>query len=703
MRDRLYRIAARIYPAITRLDEIERHAAASYVIRAVVFLPISLAGIAWLIAATDLAALRANAVFLVILLGFMIVLSQLWLEMRYLTASGSYRSDRRSFWGEALWSGVLVVGPSAMWLGVIMPWLVAIPRLPLLRPVARLRQVSQSIFRMSVIIPSLVEVTIYQALGGTFPLPGLTLPAIFPAVVATLIGFSLGSLMIGASTLLNRTMVPIAQASEIDRQLYPRFFALVTLVGPLAGLVAILPAGLYSLAGPIAYFFFLAIMVGLVAIIDQLSRTVEAARQRTRELVHLEQLWEDVLQSPTDASLLPDLLRTHLPVLFPQCNVAIRLYPNRKLLNHPKKWAGPPTDLWRWEKTHAQPLVLPPGKPHPWNGAAARTGTLVVPILSARSPLPIGRIVLERSETAHTVGQLLPAAQSLAGQIAAAVASAEAYQQTLDERLRRERVTQELTFAGEIQVSLLPEQLPQFPGCDIAARLEPARETSGDFYDIIPMWDGRLGVLIADVADKGLGAALFMSLCRTLLRVYAVEFSTRHPENYAYHPERVLDTVNRWIGEETNTGLFVTTFYGIYDPRTTMLTYANAGHNPPMLYRPAAGMYRKLERTGIPVGILPDRKWERGGVEIQPGDVLVLYTDGVTEARNMKRDEYGEWRLHRAVRANLHRPAEKIAEGVLKSINRFAGEAERFDDITLIVVRWEKPEVTELSQRQTTP
>ena len=689
MRDRLYQIAVRLYPALARLDEPDRHAAASYVIRAVAFLPVALAGLIWLVLVTDVAAIWGNLRFLLALLFFLIILSQLWLEMRYLTAAGGYRSDRRSFWGEALWAGTLVVGPSAIWLGVAMPIIVTLARLPRVGPLNRLRAVSQTVFRVSVVIPSLVEVAIYRTLGGTFPLPGLSLPAVFPAVVATLIGFSLGSLMIGISTLINRALVPIAQASQIDRQLYPRFFALVTLIGPFAGLVAILPAGLYALAGSFAFFLFLAIMVGMVAIIDQLSRTVESSRQRTRELIRLEQLGEDILQSPPEAALLPEILRAHLPILFPQCSVAIRLFPSRRLATHPKKWDGGSADVWRWEKQRAEPLVLRSGEAAPWGGGNLKAGMLIVPILSAHSPYPIGRLALERSERANAVGQLLPAAQALAGQVAAAVASAEAHQQTLDERIQRERVSQELAFAGQIQASLLPERVPEFPGCDIAAALEGARETSGDFYDIIPMWDGRLGVVIADVADKGLGAALFMALTRTLLRVFAVEFSTRHPENYAYHPERVFDTANRWISEETNTGLFVTAFYGIYDPVTRMLTYANAGHNPPMLYHPADGTYQKLGRTGIPLGILGDYKWDRGSVEIRPGDALILYTDGVTEARNAKKDEYSEWRLHRAVRANLHRTAAQILEGVLKSVANFVGETDRFDDITLIVIRWE--------------
>jgi sigma-B regulation protein RsbU (phosphoserine phosphatase) len=231
--------------------------------------------------------------------------------------------------------------------------------------------------------------------------------------------------------------------------------------------------------------------------------------------------------------------------------------------------------------------------------------------------------------------------------------------------------------------------MPVVEGCEIVARLEPARETSGDFFDVIPMWDGRLGLVIADVSDKGLGAALMMALCRTLLRVYAVEYSIRQPESYANHPEQVITTVNRWIVEQTSSDLFVTLFYGIYDPQTRTLTYTNAGHNPPLLYRPGDSTVHKLVRTGLPVGLFHDHLWERAGVQIKPDVVLVLYTDGVTEAMNEARDLFGEDRLHRAISANLGRPPHKISQAVFKSVGRFVSEAPRSDDITLVIVRWD--------------
>ena len=694
MRDRLFQFAYRLYPALADFHEGDRFAAAGYVLRAAVFALPSLAGVMWLISQTDVMVLVHNWLFLLLLLAFMFILSHLWLELHYMDVSGGHRSDRRSFWGEAMWSGVLVLGPSVVWLGILSGLLVTATRWHSASRLQRVRMVSQTIFRFSVTIPSMVEVAIYRALGGVFPLPGLSLPVILPAVIATVVGFSLGSAMIGVSLTTSRLMGQPGSAQRLP-PMYTRSLIQVSLIGPVAGLVAIMPAGLYSLVGPGAYFTFQAIMVGGVFLIDRLARTAEGARQRTQELTRLEQIGQAIIRAPLDGSGLPGLLAEHVPSLFPACQVAIHLNASGDLLIHPAHWKGPGARLWRWKAKSGEARILFPGEMRPWKRQTGRAGILIVPIFDAAWGAPIGRIYLERMEDPRSVDGLMPAAQSLAGQIASAMHNVEVYQQTLAERLARERVSQELSFAGQIQTSFLPRTLPSFDGFEVDARLEPARETSGDFFDVIQMWDGRLGVVIADVSDKGLGAALMMALCRTLIRVYAVEYSTRHADSYAYHPERVVTTVNHWIVDETSSDLFVTLFYGIYDPDTHMLTYANAGHNPPLLYRPASGTVQRLTRTGLPVGLFRDRPWERAGVEVRPEDVLVLYTDGITEAMNETRDQFGEERLHRAIRSCLNRPAQRISKTVLRAVSKFVGDAPRSDDITLIVVRWTAPAAPE--------
>lgn len=242
-----------------------------------------------------------------------------------------------------------------------------------------------------------------------------------------------------------------------------------------------------------------------------------------------------------------------------------------------------------------------------------------------------------------------------------------------------QKVGQELALAGEIQASFLPDALPDVPGWQIVATLEPARETSGDFYDFIPLPEGRLGILVADVTDKGMGAALYMALSRTLIRTYAAEYDSR--------PELTLSVVNRRILLDTHTDLFVTVFYGILDPASGSLTYCNAGHNPPyVISAHNGGLVQELRRTGIPLGILEDMPWQQDTVQLTPGDVLVLYTDGATEAQDRQEMFFGPERLLEIAQANLGHSAQQIHGALMAGIKKFVGDVPQFDDITLMVV-----------------
>jgi NarL family two-component system response regulator LiaR len=241
------------------------------------------------------------------------------------------------------------------------------------------------------------------------------------------------------------------------------------------------------------------------------------------------------------------------------------------------------------------------------------------------------------------------------------------------------KVVRELALAWEIQASFLPDQLPAMAGWQLSAALQPARETSGDFYDLIPLPSGRLGILVADVADKGVGPALFMALTRTLIRTYAAEYEAR--------PDLALSVVNRRILADTHTSLFVTVFYGVLDPLSGTLAYANAGHNPAyLLSRQAKGAVQDLPRTGMPLGVFDDATWEQGMAALAPGDVLALYTDGITEAQDRHGAFFGEERLLASLQTNQGRAAQDIADALLAEVHKFVGDAPRYDDITLLVV-----------------
>ena len=242
-----------------------------------------------------------------------------------------------------------------------------------------------------------------------------------------------------------------------------------------------------------------------------------------------------------------------------------------------------------------------------------------------------------------------------------------------------EKMAQELSLAGEVQVSFLPDKMPQIPGWQYSVTLNSARETSGDFFDILTLPDGRIGLLVADVVDKGVSAALFMALRYALFRSNAMQF----PGN----PQRVFDALNDDILNQTNSNQFVTAFYGILDSQTGRLVYSNAGHPPPLI--PGTGEDRWLANTGVPLGILDECSWEQREVQLAPGDVLCLYTDGVIEAEESLDSPFGMERLLSSTKAREGETAAEIKEGVINDVQQFVGEQQLADDIVFFVVKRE--------------
>lgn len=245
----------------------------------------------------------------------------------------------------------------------------------------------------------------------------------------------------------------------------------------------------------------------------------------------------------------------------------------------------------------------------------------------------------------------------------------------------RERIQSELNVATDIQASLLPRLFPAFPDrpeFDIYAVMDPAKEVGGDFYDFFFIDHARLCFLIADVSDKGVPAALYMMVAKTLLKSEAQRLG---------EPALALASVNSTLAVDNERCMFATVFCAILDTRTGEVRYANAGHNPP-LHMGCNGVSRVNTRAGLVLGPMPDAVYITETLQLLPGDTLFLYTDGVTEAMDRDRELYGEERLLRALRNAPRGDLTALTHHVRDEVARHAGGAPRSDDITLVALTW---------------
>ncbi|MYC14699.1 MAG: SpoIIE family protein phosphatase [Gemmatimonadetes bacterium] len=235
----------------------------------------------------------------------------------------------------------------------------------------------------------------------------------------------------------------------------------------------------------------------------------------------------------------------------------------------------------------------------------------------------------------------------------------------------------ELRVAHDMQQSILPKTFPDKPGYQLFGSMEPARQVGGDFFDIINLENDRIGLAIADVSDKGVPAALFMMSSRTLMKGAAIGKS---------NPTDVLTEVNHLLQEDNDAAMFVTVFYAEYNPADGSLSYANGGHNPPVIVH-ADGSSTVLPQTnGIALGILPDIEYEQNSVTLSPGDTLVLYTDGITEAMNAQNEEFEMERLLTVLSGASSQDVREMNQAIFQAVQAFAGDMPQFDDMTCMTL-----------------
>jgi phosphoserine phosphatase RsbU/P len=267
---------------------------------------------------------------------------------------------------------------------------------------------------------------------------------------------------------------------------------------------------------------------------------------------------------------------------------------------------------------------------------------------------------------------------TFAGTTAAAVLGMALYQVQAQLRLSRRELAlkeAEISFAREVQQALFPRRFPLDSGLEFSGVCVPAAGISGDYYDILELSDGRLMFAVADVSGKGIPAALLMSNVHAGLRILV---------EAGHAPAELCKQLNRHLCRITEAHHFVTLFYAEWDRTEQRLTYVNAGHTVPVLVGTRGS--QRLESGGIPIGLLPHQCFEAGSATLEPGDLVVLYSDGITEAGVLKTEPFGECRLEALIETHRRKPLLEIEREVLDAVRKWSGN-EPHDDMTLLLVR----------------
>jgi sigma-B regulation protein RsbU (phosphoserine phosphatase) len=257
------------------------------------------------------------------------------------------------------------------------------------------------------------------------------------------------------------------------------------------------------------------------------------------------------------------------------------------------------------------------------------------------------------------------------------------------ELIRLNRIEEELAVARRIQESFLPRHLPDLPGWGIAGYSRGAQAVGGDFYDCIPLGDGRIGLIVADACGKGVTAALFVALTRSLLRAVSLSpqvFRNTHDNDAGQILIGAIWLTNDYLcREHADNNMFVTLFYGVLDPHSGSLAYANAGHNPPLVVS-AAGTVRELQEGSLPIGVLEDVDYQVMHTSIAPGERLVAFSDGITEAMNHAGAIFGDERLQALLCNRVGQTADELLQDVLDHVQHHVAGAPQSDDMTLLVL-----------------
>ena len=313
-----------------------------------------------------------------------------------------------------------------------------------------------------------------------------------------------------------------------------------------------------------------------------------------------------------------------------------------------------------------------------WLQAEGFRGHAIVPLIAEQAA--IGALMINMRQPRLLGDEEVRLLRLLANQASIAIVKARLHQ----EELKQRQVEKELAVARQIQLSLLPRSSPAAPGWEFADFYRPAQLVGGDFYDFfeLPGEPGRLGLVIADVAGKGVPAALFMALSRTMIRTAGLAGRT---------PAAALLRANQLILNDSRAEMFLTAFYADLDTRSGRLAYARAGHNRPLWWHAGAGRLDELDADGIVLGAMDAIHLEERQIDVAPGDLVLLYTDGVTDAMDGAGRQFGVERLQAALAADPTAGAQQVISTIVRAVGEFTGDTPQFDDLTLVAVKRSSP------------
>jgi serine phosphatase RsbU (regulator of sigma subunit) len=678
MNELINRLAKKLRPDLESMSGQQRMSGTADVLTLLYTLPLLAIGFAWLSRESRWDSIPQNWLIFILLCGIFYGFNRLRFFFITEIRTGGYANSDGAMDGIAVWAAILLLGPTVLWVKVI--WNL----ISLLRSIRRERTAQAYWSRWRIfcadvatdLIPTLVALAVYRWVGGSIPIRDYSIYSIAPALLAVVVQY-IGTLLV-YSGYITYVLWSLKHVLHTPTRPALSFFFMALTLPALANPFGILAAGIFAREGLWEFIYVILGLIRAAILARRLSQAAEYSRQQSRQIEQLEKLGRAILDEPPNVPGLSGVLKKHVSSMFASRGIQVWTESRGKLLQEPMSLSL--TGAGRnWLQTHGEVLIIMPRDKIPWNPAISYLDPIILcPIKDVENDRLIGQIFLELQSLtlpwdARSIHRQVPAVQSLSAQIASALHRASLYEETL----AMEKTVQELALARSIQSSFLPETIPVLPGWQLTAALEPARQVAGDFYDFIQLPDGKLGILIADVADKGLGSALYMALSSSLIRTFASE--------YPQEPAMVLKTVNQNILRNARANLFVTVFFAILDPVSGRLCYANAGHNPPYLFGSTNGI-STLNNTGMPLGIDENNDWGQNEVLISPGEMLLLYTDGVTDAQNNDGKFIDRKIILSVAQQNSGKSVQEVLQAILDRVHHFVGNASRFDDLTVVIL-----------------